>query len=61
MWKMVCGAPHWDASTKKMWSPGPPVPREPVKLPFLEVTPTTVLQRIRDRSADAHSDEVGAH
>lgn len=51
MWKMIHGGPHphshWD---KKMWSPGPPPPRDPIKLPFLDVTPTSVLQRLRDRS-----------
>ncbi|KAK8375491.1 hypothetical protein O3P69_008373 [Scylla paramamosain] len=58
MYRMLQGAPHWDASAKKMWSPGPPASREPIRLPFLDVTPTTVLQRLRD-APDAH--HVHAH
>ncbi|XP_050721926.1 TOG array regulator of axonemal microtubules protein 1-like [Eriocheir sinensis] len=53
MWRMLHGAPHWEVSAKKMWSPGPPASREPVRLPFLDVTPTTVLQRLRD-APDTH-------
>lgn len=53
MWRMLHGAPHWEVSAKKMWSPGPPATREPVRLPFLDVTPTTVLQRLRD-APDTH-------
>lgn len=57
MYRMLQGAPHWDASAKKMWSPGPPAAREPIRLPFLDVTPTTVLQRLRD-APDAHVHHV---
>ena len=46
MWKV--GQPHWDGHpSKKMWSPLPVTRRDPVKLPFLEVTPSTVLERLR--------------
>ncbi|KAK8744020.1 hypothetical protein OTU49_000965, partial [Cherax quadricarinatus] len=59
MWRMMYGAPHWDTAAKKMWSPSPPAPRHPIKLPFLDVSPSSVIQRINQRSAHHAEDERG--